>query len=99
MIAKEFKKFLLDERPIGYRYLQLTKALAIKTVKILPLMAITSVKKPNEKMMNKLDTFIKEGEAIIAEMDSLEPSRLAEKEAYQIRIEELKAARRAKKGK
>ncbi|ASR80094.1 hypothetical protein PQB77_gp33 [Arthrobacter phage Correa] len=99
MIIKEFKKFVREERPIGYRYLQLTKALAIKSAKVIPLMAIASIKKPSEKTMNKLDNFIKEGEAIIAEMDAMESSRLAEKEAYQIRIAELKAARRAKKGK
>ncbi|AMM44401.1 hypothetical protein MUDCAT_33 [Arthrobacter phage Mudcat] len=97
--VKEFKQYMLEERPATTEQLKLTKMLAVRTIKVLPLILLSEVKTPSEKIMNRIDNFIYQGNQIIERMDELEPDVKLEKEKAQKNYAEYKATRRARKGK
>ncbi|UYL87299.1 hypothetical protein SEA_BENITOANTONIO_36 [Arthrobacter phage BenitoAntonio] len=97
--VKEFKQYMLEERPATTEQIKLIKMLAIRTIKILPLILLSEVKMPSEKTINRIDIFIYQGNQIIERMDELDPEIKREKEKAQKNYAEYKATRRARKGK
>ncbi|AXH44172.1 hypothetical protein SEA_GOCRAZY_34 [Arthrobacter phage GoCrazy] len=85
--------------PATYKQMDQVKDLIGTMGKVVPLIVISQVKRPSEKMMNRIDSLINHGNQIIEDMDALEPEYKIEREAARIRTEELKAERRARKGK
>lgn len=98
-MSRMIKKYLEEERPATYEQLKLNNKLAVTIIKISPLLAISSIKKPSEKMMNRIDDLLYQGNQIVERIEELEPQFKIEKEAARMRHEAYKAERLARKGK